>query len=68
MAATARIPDELFRKFLRAEQVLGDLHDALEDYLISQNPRLLRKLRKARREDLAGKTRPFSELTRELGL
>ncbi|HEV2382603.1 MAG TPA: hypothetical protein VG206_22780 [Terriglobia bacterium] len=68
MPQTALPPAELFQKFIRAEEAIEDLRDAFEDYLIAQNPRLLRKLRKARREDLSDKTRPFSEFVRELGL
>ncbi len=59
MAETIPIPAELFKRFIRAGEALGDLHHAFEDYLISANPALLRKLRKARREELAGKARPF---------
>jgi hypothetical protein len=43
-----------------------ELHEALEDYLISSNPTLLRKLRAARREHAARKTRPLADLKREL--
>lgn len=68
MAVSAPIPTDLYKKLVRAEEALDDLRDAFEDYLIAQNPRLLRKLRKARREDLSAKTRPFSEFVRELGL
>ena len=67
MAHTLQIPTELINKFLRASAALDNLHDALEDFLIVNNPALLRKLRKARREDQAGKTRPFEEFERELG-
>jgi len=65
---SVEIPVELFRKLIQTGEALDDLHNAFEDYLISINSPLLRKLRKARREHLAGKTRPFAELKREFGL
>ncbi len=68
MADTVQVPAELFQKLVRATEALGDLHEAFEDYLISTNPALLRKLRKARRQHLAGKTRPFEELKRTLNI
>jgi hypothetical protein len=61
MLQSIAIPAKLFEKFLRASQALGDLHDAFEDYLISSNPTLVRKLRKARGEHLAGGTRSFGD-------
>ncbi len=68
MPQTVGIPVRLFKKFLRANEAFGELHEAFEDYVISINPALLRKLRKARREDLAGKTRPFVDLKRQLNI
>jgi hypothetical protein len=67
MALTTPLPAELVKKLKRAEKAFDDLHDAFEDYLILTNPRFLRKLRPSRRDQLAGKTRPFEELKRELG-
>ena len=64
MAQTVQVPAELYKKLLRASETLSDLHDAFEDYLISTNPALLKKLRRARRDHVAGKTRPFQELKR----
>jgi len=66
MGQTVEVPREFFRKFARAAKALDELHDSFEDFLISQNPALLRELRRARREHLAGKTRPFSEFLEEL--
>lgn len=66
MGQTVEVPTEILRKFARATEALDELQDAFEDFLISQNPRLLREIRKARREHLAGKTRPFEEFIAEL--
>ena len=67
MGQTVEVPTEILTKFLRATRALDDFRDAMEDFFIANNPALLRKLRKARREDLAGKTRPFEEFLREVG-
>ena len=66
MSQTVEVPTEVLNKFLRATRALDDFRDAMEDFFIGHNPTLMRKLRKARREDLAGKTRPFEEFVREL--
>ena len=66
MGHTVEVPTEIFRKFARATEALDELHDAWEDFLISHNSTLLRELRKARREHLAGKTRPLTEFLAEL--
>jgi len=68
MPETIQVPTGLFRKFLRAGEALSELHEALEDYLISANPTLVRKLRIARRDHLSGKTRPMGDLRCELNL
>jgi hypothetical protein len=65
MGQTVEVPAELFNKFLRASEALDDLHDAFEDFLILHNPGLLRRLRKARREQLSGKTRSWEEFKQD---
>lgn len=66
MAHTVEMPTEILRKFARASEALDELHEAFENFLIANNPALLRRLRKARRDDLAGRTRSFEEFEREL--
>jgi hypothetical protein len=68
VSETIQVPASLFKKFLRASEALSELHEAWEDYLISTNPTLLRKLRAARREHVAGRTHPLGDLRRELNL
>ena len=65
MGQTVEVPAELFNKFLRASEALDELHDAFEDFLILHNPGLLRRLRKARREQLSGKTRSWEEFKQD---
>ena len=36
-----------------------DTLDELEDWLMANNPRVMRELRQARRDDLAGKFKPW---------
>lgn len=62
MSQTLQLPSHLVERLAEVCIEFEDLHDDLEDFLISRNPRSLRKLRKARREDLAGKTRPYDQL------
>ncbi len=66
MAQAVQVPTELVRRFVDASEAFDELQDAFEDFLIAHNPKLLRELRKARREHLAGKTRPFAEFEKEL--
>lgn len=68
MSQTLQLPSHLVKRLAAVCVEFEELHDELEDFLISQNPRLMRKLRKARHEDLAGKTRPYDQLAREMGL
>ncbi len=65
MGHTVEIPVDLYNKWLRAGEALDQWQDALEDFLIVNNPSLLRRLRKAREEQLLGKTRPWEEYKRE---
>ncbi|MGH9431573.1 MAG: hypothetical protein ACRD3T_08520 [Terriglobia bacterium] len=66
MSNTVQVPTALFRKFIRVGEAFDSFSDALEDFLIAHNPKLLQELRRARREHLAGKTRPFAEFEKEL--
>ncbi len=66
MSSTVLVPGRLFKKFLQAGEAFDRFNEAFEDFLIAHNPKLLRELRKARREHLAGKTRPFAEFEEEL--
>lgn len=67
MGQTVEVPTKLLNKVLRASRALDEFQDRMEDFFVAQNPALLGKLRRARREDLAGKTRPFEEFLREVG-
>ena len=53
------LPIRVVEKVLTASEAFEALHEELEHYLIASQPALIKKLRQARREHLAGKTRPF---------
>ena len=44
----------------------ADTKEDLEDWLLSQNPEFIKKMRKARREDISGKGKSWGSLKREL--
>lgn len=68
MSEILQIPSRLVKRLAQVCAEFEELNDQLEDFLISRNPQLLRELRKARREDLAGKTRPYNDLAQQLAL
>jgi hypothetical protein len=46
----------------------ADTKEDLEDWLLSQDPEFIKKMRKARREDILGKGKSWGSLKRELCL
>jgi hypothetical protein len=44
----------------------ADTKEDLEDWLLSQRPAFIKKMRKARREDLSGEGKSWESLKREL--
>jgi len=44
----------------------ADTKEDLEDWLLSQDPEFIKKMRKARREDISGKGKSWGSLKREL--
>jgi hypothetical protein len=44
----------------------ADTKEDLEDWLLSQNSRFIKKMRKARQEDLLGKGKSWESLKKEL--
>jgi hypothetical protein len=44
----------------------ADTKEDLEDWLLSQNPQFIKKMRKARQEDLLGKGKNWESLKKEL--
>ena len=58
MAKTVAVPTALLKKMSRAAKALQELEEDFEDLLLSAAPGFLSKMRKARAEHLAGKTKP----------
>ena len=56
---TITLPKRMVEQVVRVSLAFEALQDELEDYLIATKPALVKKLRRARREHLVGKTRPF---------
>jgi hypothetical protein len=44
----------------------ADTKEDLEDWLLSQNPEFIRRMRRARKDDLLGKGKSWESLKREL--
>jgi hypothetical protein len=44
----------------------ADTKEDLEDWLLSQNPEFIKKMRKARQEDILGKGKSWESIKREL--
>ncbi len=56
---TITLPKHMVERMLRVTIAFEDLREELEDYLVARQPQLLKKLRAARREHLAGDVHPF---------
>ena len=59
MNDTVILPRRVVEQVLHASEAFVLLQDELEDYLLARQSPLIKKLRRARREHLAGKTKPF---------
>jgi hypothetical protein len=57
---TVTLPKSLLVKVLRASREFEAVQEELEDLLISRNQQMLKILRRARRDHLKGKTRPWT--------
>ena len=56
---TVTLPRRVLEKVLLVYSDFEALQGELEDYLIASQPALVNKLRRAHREHLTGKVRPF---------
>lgn len=66
MAGTVTIPLSLFKKMSKATQAFQDLEDEFENFLLASNPEFVAKMRSARRDHVAGKTKSLQKLKKEL--
>ena len=60
------LPQELFSSMMELQRKWQHFSDELEDFLISRDTDLMKKIKASRQEHLAGKTRPLSKLKEEL--
>jgi hypothetical protein len=63
---TIPVPKRLLNSIIEAQRKWEEFSDELEDFLLSSNKRFIKKMEKARREHLEGKTRNLQELKQEL--
>ena len=56
---TVTLPRRVLEQVLRVSSDFETLQGELEDYLIASQPALVNRLRRARREHLTGRVRPF---------
>ena len=58
---TVEIPVRLLHRIMETERTLVSVSDELEDFLSAHDPTFLKKMRSARREHRAEKTRSLQE-------
>ncbi len=66
MPETVSIPVSLLKKISLAANTFHELEDELEDFLLSNDPDFIAKMRQSRQEHLTGNTSPLEDLKREL--
>jgi len=62
MERTISIPVSVLRKVQSAARAAEEAQDALEDFLLAQDPRFLERMRAARASHRAHRTKPFTAL------
>lgn len=65
-AKTIEVPKRVVDSMVEAYQKWEEFRDEFEDFILSRDNAFIKKMRKARKEDRAGKTRNLAELKREL--
>lgn len=66
MPKTIEVPASLIKKISKATHAFHELEDELEDFLLLSDSEFLAKMRRSRKNHLAGKTRPLESLKQEL--
>lgn len=66
MPKTIEVPATLITKLSKATRAFQELENELEDYLLLSDPKFLAKMQRSRANHIAGKTRPISDLKKEL--
>jgi len=63
---TVTLPRSLVERMLTAGESFARFTDELEDFLLSQDPKFITKMRAAQENHLAGKTQPLMKLERKI--
>jgi hypothetical protein len=66
MVKSVEVPVSLLKKMARAAEAFSQFEDDLEDYLLSQDPQFVARMREARAAHLAGRVRSLADLKQEL--
>jgi len=66
MQKTVVIPASLFKKMSKAAVAFDAFEEEMEDFVLSQSPEFIEKMRRARKDHLSGKTRSLRSLKKEL--
>ena len=63
---TIEVPQDVVNSMIEASEKWEEFRDGLEDFILSRDVRFIKKMRKARKENIQGKTQSLTELKREL--
>lgn len=66
MPKTIDVPVSLIEKISKAAKAFEEFEDEMENFLLVKDPQFLKKMRRARKHHLAGKTRPLANIKKEL--
>ncbi|MDI6791847.1 MAG: hypothetical protein QME81_03110 [bacterium] len=66
MPQTVQVPVELLTRMTKSFHLFEELSEELEDYLLTQDPAFIAKMRRARDSHLSGNVKPLEELEKKL--
>lgn len=66
MPKTIEMPVSVLEKMSLAAKAFEELEDEIEDFLLSKDPKFLKKMRRARKDHLSGRIRPLNSLKKDL--
>ncbi len=66
MPKTIEMPVSLLEKMSKVTKAFEEIEDEIEDLLLSKDPKFLEKMRRARKDHFAGRTRPLKSLKKDL--
>ncbi len=66
MPKTIDVPVSLIEKISKAAKAFEEFEDEMEDFLLAKDPQFLKKMRRARKDHLAGKTKLLANIKKEL--